>query len=242
MTPAPVGLRCPDHSGKPQGIQKVTRAASATIDRRRLAPHERGHDGADRDQRRASIVAELAPAARSTAPATGSSSTARCSRTASTYTFGPAAAPLGRRARRVVAARHVGVPALRAVHLALNMYSLYFAGSILEQVIGRWRFLLLYLGSGHRGLGGRARAEPARRRPSARRARSSASSARSSSSSAAASIATGRPDRGPDRAEPRLHALVPRHLRRRHVGGPDRRRRADVALLQFASRSGSACS
>ena len=28
MTPAPVGIRCPDHSGKAQGIQKVTRAAA----------------------------------------------------------------------------------------------------------------------------------------------------------------------------------------------------------------------
>ena len=29
MTPAPVGLRCPEHSGKPQGVQKVTRRRSA---------------------------------------------------------------------------------------------------------------------------------------------------------------------------------------------------------------------
>ena len=28
MTPAPVGLRCPEHSGKPQGIRRVTVAAS----------------------------------------------------------------------------------------------------------------------------------------------------------------------------------------------------------------------
>jgi hypothetical protein len=38
MTPAPVGLRCPDHSGKPQGIRKVTvaaeRAASGVGSRR----------------------------------------------------------------------------------------------------------------------------------------------------------------------------------------------------------------
>src|SRR5262249_39752456 len=40
------------------------------------------------------------------------------------------------------------------LHLLLNMYSLYFAGSILEQVIGRWRFLLLYLGSGIAGSAG----------------------------------------------------------------------------------------
>src|SRR3954470_3955541 len=31
MTPAPVGLRCPDHSGKPQGVRKVTSAASRTM-------------------------------------------------------------------------------------------------------------------------------------------------------------------------------------------------------------------
>src|SRR5206468_4999028 len=39
-------------------------------------------------------------------------------------------------------------------HLAINMYSLYFAGSILEQVIGRWRFALLYLASGLSGAAG----------------------------------------------------------------------------------------
>src|SRR5436305_3466981 len=28
MTPAPVGIRCPEHSGKPQGVRRVTAAAS----------------------------------------------------------------------------------------------------------------------------------------------------------------------------------------------------------------------
>src|SRR5438270_7143509 len=28
MTPAPVGLRCPEHSGRPQGVQKVARAVT----------------------------------------------------------------------------------------------------------------------------------------------------------------------------------------------------------------------
>src|SRR5437660_12245012 len=27
MTPAPVGLRCPEHSGKPQGVRRVTSVA-----------------------------------------------------------------------------------------------------------------------------------------------------------------------------------------------------------------------
>src|SRR5260221_10681744 len=31
MTPAPVGLRCPEHSGKPQGIQKVTAPAQRAV-------------------------------------------------------------------------------------------------------------------------------------------------------------------------------------------------------------------
>src|SRR5262249_19706455 len=39
-------------------------------------------------------------------------------------------------------------------HLAINMYSLYFAGSLLEHVIGRWRFLLLYMASGIAGSAG----------------------------------------------------------------------------------------
>jgi membrane associated rhomboid family serine protease len=39
-------------------------------------------------------------------------------------------------------------------HLAVNMYSLYFAGTILEQLIGWWRFLLLYLVAGLAGAAG----------------------------------------------------------------------------------------
>ena len=34
MTPAAVGLRCPDHSGKAQGVQKVTRAVTRAGERR----------------------------------------------------------------------------------------------------------------------------------------------------------------------------------------------------------------
>jgi membrane associated rhomboid family serine protease len=40
------------------------------------------------------------------------------------------------------------------LHLLINMYSLYFAGTLLENVIGRWRFALLYLASGVAGSAG----------------------------------------------------------------------------------------
>ena len=40
------------------------------------------------------------------------------------------------------------------LHIAFNMYALYWAGSILEQLIGRWRFLLLYMASGIAGSAG----------------------------------------------------------------------------------------
>jgi len=39
-------------------------------------------------------------------------------------------------------------------HLAINMYSLFYAGTFLEQLIGRWRFALLYLASGVAGSAG----------------------------------------------------------------------------------------
>lgn len=39
-------------------------------------------------------------------------------------------------------------------HLLLNMYGLYFAGTLLERAIGSWRFLLLYLVSGLAGSAG----------------------------------------------------------------------------------------
>jgi membrane associated rhomboid family serine protease len=39
-------------------------------------------------------------------------------------------------------------------HLLLNMYALYWAGTILERAIGHWRFLLLYVVSGLAGSAG----------------------------------------------------------------------------------------
>jgi membrane associated rhomboid family serine protease len=145
MTPAPVGLRCPEHSGKPQGIQKVQRAVTGTGSRRinvvtmsLIAINV------------AVYLAELAAGG----SIDGVNNTI--------YDHGALFAQLccvnghvagvaqGDWWRMITAAfLHYG-----PFHLAINMYSLYFAGTLLEQVIGRWRFALLYLGSGIAGSAG----------------------------------------------------------------------------------------
>jgi membrane associated rhomboid family serine protease len=164
MTPAPVGLRCPEHSGKPQGIRKAT------------TPVQRAVTGVG--SRRVNSVtmaliainvgvflAELA-AGGNLATGTGNWIYERGSLFASgVYVPGgiaivPAGVPTGGLNlvgvahgewwRMVTAAfLHYG-----PFHLAINMYSLYFAGTLLEQIIGRWRFALLYLGSGVAGSAG----------------------------------------------------------------------------------------
>jgi membrane associated rhomboid family serine protease len=139
MTPAPVGLRCPEHSGKPQGIRKVT----ASVER--VATGQRSYRINAVTQALIAInifvyLAELA--AGGTVQGLNNW----------IYYHGALYGPLvasGDWWRLITAAfLHYG-----PLHLAMNMYSLYFAGSILEQVIGRWRFALLYLIA---GLGGSA--------------------------------------------------------------------------------------
>ena len=114
-------------------------------------------------------------------------------------------------------------------HLAMNMYSLYFAGTILEQVIGRWRFVLLYLVAGLAGAAGALVLI-------AERATVGASGAIFGILGALfvlerrGDIATGGQIAGADRAQPRDHVRASRaHLGRRARRRPDRRHRADVA-------------
>ena len=147
MTPAAVGLRCPDHSGKPQGLQKVTTAT------------ERAVTGVG--SRRGNVVtmtligicvglylAELA--AGGNINGTGNRIYEEGVLFSIDSVFGKAGVADGEWWRLITAAfLHYG-----PLHLALNMYCLYFAGTILEQVIGRWRFLLLFLVSGLAGSAG----------------------------------------------------------------------------------------
>jgi membrane associated rhomboid family serine protease len=137
MTMAPVGIRCPDHSGRAQGVQRVTKGV------RRAA-----FEGTGAKVTKALIginvavyVAELATGG----GVNGIGSTI--------YLKGVLFGPLleqGEWWRLVTAAfLHYG-----PVHLILNMVALYWFGSLLEKRIGSGRYLLLYLVSGLAGSAG----------------------------------------------------------------------------------------
>ena len=134
---APVGIRCPEHSGKPQGVQRLTKGA------RRAA-----FEGTGAKATKALIglnvavyVAELAQGG----GVYGLNSTI--------YEKGFLYAPFvgqGDWWRLVTAAfLHYG-----PFHLLLNMLALYWFGSLLEQRIGSGRYLLIYLVSGLAGSAG----------------------------------------------------------------------------------------
>ena len=142
MTPAAVGLRCPDHSGKPQGIQKVTRAVGTQAGRgvsiitmSLIAINV------------AVYLLELADGGR----VDGTQN--------SIFDRGALYGPLVHQGdwwRLITAAfLHYG-----PLHLALNMYSLYWVGSVLETVVGPWRFLGLYVAAGLTGSAGALIATP----------------------------------------------------------------------------------
>jgi membrane associated rhomboid family serine protease len=171
MTPAAVGLRCPDHSGKPQGVKKVTAAAERTV----TGVGARAGNAVTLVLIGINVTIyflELAAGAgfygtanwiydHGVLLANGGYFDGRLVRV---YPSGspvepgitPAGVEHGEWWRLVTSAfLHYG-----AFHLAVNMVSLYFAGSILEQVIGRWRFVLLYLVSGLAGAAGALLASP----------------------------------------------------------------------------------
>jgi membrane associated rhomboid family serine protease len=137
MTAAPVGIRCPEHSGKPQGVRRVTRGV-------RRASFE--GTGAKVTKALVAInvgvyVAELATGG----GVNGTGSTI--------YLHGVLFGPLVEQGdwwRLLTAAfLHYG-----PVHLILNMVGLYWFGSLLEERIGSARYLMLYLVSGLAGSAG----------------------------------------------------------------------------------------
>jgi len=159
MTPAPVGLRCPEHSGKPQGVRKVTAAAERVAtgnNSRRVAVVTMTLIGINVgvylvelalggtiDGLGNAIFYKGALLAHGYVDASGNYSL---------HSF-PGAAPAvadGGWWRLITAAfLHYG-----PLHLGLNMLALFWLGRVLEQVIGSLRFALLYLTAGLAGSAG----------------------------------------------------------------------------------------
>ena len=148
MTPAPVGLRCPEHSGKPQGIQRVTQ------------PAQRAVTGVGSRRVNAVTIALIAVnvavylaelAGGGNVNGTGNWIYEHGALYSGHFIDGSKAGILAGDWWRLLTAAflHYG-----PFHLLINMYSLYYAGTLLEQVIGRWRFALLYLASGLAGSAG----------------------------------------------------------------------------------------
>jgi membrane associated rhomboid family serine protease len=149
MSPAPVGLRCPEHSGQPQGIQRVTRPAQQAV---------RGSALSRPNIVTLTLIAvnvgvyllELAIGGSTDGTNNWIYEHGALVMNAVYGDGSPAGVANGEWWRMVSAAfLHFG-----PIHLLLNMYSLYYAGTLLEQVIGRWRFLLLYMASGIAGSAG----------------------------------------------------------------------------------------
>src|SRR6266540_3154081 len=147
MTMAPVGIRCPEHSGKPQGVQRVTRGvrrasfegAGAKVTRTLIAINV------------AVYVAELATGGG--VNGVGSKIYEKgvliAGRTLDSHghLIGIAEGDYWR--LLTAAFLHYG-----PFHLLLNMLALYWFGTALERRIGSGRFLLLYVVSGLAGSAG----------------------------------------------------------------------------------------
>jgi membrane associated rhomboid family serine protease len=134
---APVGIRCPEHSGKPQGMQRM-----------RQEVQRASFEGAGAKATKLLIGVNVAVYIAELIQGGGVYGVG-----STIYQKGVLWAPFvgaGDYWRLITAAfLHYG-----PFHLLLNMLGLYWFGSLLEQRIGSGRFLLLYLVSGLAGSAG----------------------------------------------------------------------------------------
>jgi len=137
MTPAPVGQRCPEHSGKPQGARRVG------------ASMRRGtFEGTGALMTKTLIAVNVVIYVITAAQGAGLNSPG-----GSLYVrwvlFGPLVAQ-GDWWRLITSAfLHASL-----LHIAFNMYFLWFVGSAVETALGRGRFLLVYFVSALAGSAG----------------------------------------------------------------------------------------
>lgn len=137
MTMAPVGIRCPEHSGKPQGVQRVTRGVQRAA-----------FEGTGAKVTKALVAINVGVYVAELVTGGGVNGTG-----STIYLHGVLFGPLVEQGdwwRLLTAAfLHYG-----PVHLILNMVGLYWFGSLLEERIGAARYLMLYLVSGLAGSAG----------------------------------------------------------------------------------------
>ena len=219
MTFAPVGIRCPDHAD----VGAARRRAGAARRRcGRRSGRSPGLDGAGDGRARRHQRARLhrspsSRAAGSASRAGGSSSTARSSAPRSTR-------------RRVVAARRRRCSSTRSLlHLAFNMFALYWLGS--DRRAGARHAgasCSLYFVSGPRGLGGRARVQRPVRGHGRRLGRDLRDHGRAARARVPRDRIVRRAGDGADRPQPRDHLRDPEHLDRRPPRRARRRHRRDV--------------
>src|SRR5437879_27394 len=147
MTVAPVGLRCPEHSGKPQGVQRVSRGV------RRAAFESTGARVT-----KALVALNVAVYVAELATGGGVNGTGSTIYEKGVLIAGRATDSHGHLIgvgqgdywRLITAAfLHYG-----PFHLLMNMFVLYWFGSLLEERIGSGKFLMLYLVSGLAGSAG----------------------------------------------------------------------------------------
>jgi membrane associated rhomboid family serine protease len=127
MTVAPVGLRCPDHSGRPQGVARVRSSA------RRLS-----FEGTGSIVTKALIAINVVVYLAQVGTGTGANSLG-----GTIYEKGALFGPFVARGDwwRLITS---GFLHANLLHLGMNMLILWLVGAPLEEMLGRGRYVLLY--------------------------------------------------------------------------------------------------
>ena len=137
MTPAPVGQRCPEHSGRPQGARRVSSGV-------RRSAFEGTGAVVTKALVAINVVVYLITAAQ------GGGLNAPGGRLFTDWVlYGPAVANGDWWRLFTSAFLHASL-----IHIGFNMYFLWFVGSAVEQAMGRGRFILIYVVSALAGSAG----------------------------------------------------------------------------------------
>ena len=151
MTPAPVGQRCPEHSGQPQGVRRVAKGA-------RRNPFEGTTALVTKGLIALNVLIYVITAVQGNGINSPGGPSLLRRNSAGWYSgslfakwvlYGPAVAN-GDWWRLITSAfLHANL-----IHIAFNMYFLWFVGSAVESALGRGRFIAVYLISGLAGSAG----------------------------------------------------------------------------------------